>query len=328
MSEMRDLIGTLPDQLRWAADIDSPMVPLRSEAVVAGMGGSGIAGDIAAVIAEAQGARVTVHKSYGLPEWVGGDTVVVAVSHSGNTEETLSAAGEAVARGIPLVTVSVGGELESLGGAVARVALPDSPQPRASAGRLAGAVLRVLEGSGVLASTGPDLREAASVVEEVLAGADAEVDRIAGALRGRVAVIYGGAGVGVVAASRWKAQINENGKAPAFWATLPEANHNEIVGWTAHPDLSRDSMAVVFLDDEHDHPRVTLRSIVTRDLMARSVPIAGVVSSRGISPLARVMALSVIGDLVSVRLAELANVDPVPVDIIEDLKQRLAGSGE
>ncbi|MEX2323597.1 MAG: bifunctional phosphoglucose/phosphomannose isomerase [Acidimicrobiia bacterium] len=324
MSEMRDLIATLPEQLRWAADLDPPVIPPRSEAVIAGMGGSGIAGDIAAVIAEAQGARVTVHKSYGLPEWVGGDTVVVAVSHSGATEETLSAAGEALERGIPLVTVSVGGELASLDGAIARVELPDSPQPRAAAGRLSGSVLRVLEGAGVLSSTGDDLREAASVVEEVLADADSEVDRIAGALRGRVTVIYGGAGVGAVAAGRWKAQINENGKAPAFWATLPEANHNEIVGWTALPDLSRDSMAVVFLEDEHDHPRVTLRSTVTRELMARSVPIAGVVTARGISPLARIMALSVVGDLVSVRLAELADVDPVPVEIIEDLKQRLA----
>ncbi|HUG74331.1 MAG TPA: SIS domain-containing protein, partial [Acidimicrobiia bacterium] len=131
--------------------------------------------------------------------------------------------------------------------------------------------------------------------------------------------------VGAVAAGRWKTQINENGKAPAFWATLPEANHNEIVGWTAHPDLSRDSMAAVFLEDEHDHPRVMLRSTVTRELIERSVPIAGVVASRGTSPLARIMALSVVGDLVSVRLAEMADVDPVPVDIIEDLKKRLAG---
>jgi glucose/mannose-6-phosphate isomerase len=323
MSEMRDLIATLPDQLRWAADLDPPVIPPRREAVVAGMGGSGIAGDIAAVVAEAQGARVTVHKAYGLPGWVGEDTVVVAVSHSGNTEETLSAAGEAVARSIPLVTVSVGGELASLGGAIARVELPDSPQPRAALGRLSGSVLRVLEGAGVLSSTGDDLREAASVVEEILSGVDNEVDRIAAALRGRVAVIYGGTGVGAAAAGRWKAQINENGKAPAFWATLPEANHNEIVGWTALPDLSRDSMAVVFLEDENDHPRVTLRSSVTRALMARSVAIAGVVSSRGISPLARIMALSVVGDLVSVRLAELADVDPVPVDIIEALKKRL-----
>lgn len=325
MSEMRDLVATLPSQLRWAAELDLPVLPQAAEAIVAGMGGSGIAGDVAAVVAEAKGSRVSVHKSYDLPRWVRSGTLVVAVSHSGNTEETLSAARSAIASGFPTVAVSVGGELQQVG-ADAHIVVPPTSQPRAALGRLAGATLRVLETAGVIEPVSDDLREAAEVVEAVLDDSADVADRIASEVAGRVVVIYGGAGVGAVAASRWKTQINENGKAAAFWATLPEANHNEIVGWTAFPELSRREMAVVFLEDEHDHPRVLLRSEVTRMLTERSVPVAGIVRSRGESPLARMLALSVIGDLVSVRIAELAEVDPVPVDIIEDLKQRLANT--
>ncbi|HEY5652595.1 MAG TPA: SIS domain-containing protein, partial [Acidimicrobiia bacterium] len=121
----------------------------------------------------------------------------------------------------------------------------------------------------------------------------------------------------------WKTQINENGKAPAYWSSLPELDHNEIVGWTAHPGLGRDSIAVVFLRDSADHPRTALRATLTRDLIAPVVEVAGEVSSSGSSVLARLFSLAVVGDLVSVGLAERSGSDPVPVAIIEDLKRRL-----
>jgi glucose/mannose-6-phosphate isomerase len=328
VTSMSALVDTLPEQLRWAADAEVPAVAGSDTAVVAGMGGSGIAGDFAAVVAAAEGRRVTVHKSYGLPPWAAAATpLVVAVSHSGNTEETLSAF--AAARGAGLVTaaLSVGGDLarEAARMGSPHMRVPDSPQPRAALGHLTGGVLRMLESAGVLSSQREGLIEAADVVEAMLAGsARDEANRIAEALLGRVVVAYGGEGLGAVAASRWKTQINENSKAPAYWAVLPEANHNEIVGWSAHPRLSASALGAVFLEDSGDHPRVRLRSRVTRDLMTDVVPVAGVVESRGTSALARLMSLSVIGDLVSVRLAELAGVDPVPVAVIEHLKQRLA----
>jgi glucose/mannose-6-phosphate isomerase len=324
---MRDLIAELPGQLRWAAEIDPPEVPASGEALVTGMGGSGIAGSIASVLADAHGSRVGVHKSYGLPGWAGSARpLVVAVSHSGNTEETLYAVSSAVALGLPIAAVTTGGRLAS----AARdegwplVEVPPGPQPRAAVGYLTGGTLRVLEAAGVLPPQGDDLSEAADVVERLLDGPGPGLAAdLADALEGRVVVIYGGQGIGSVAANRWKTQINENGKAIAYWSELPELDHNEIVGWTAFPELSR-RVGIVWLRDPGDHPRVSLRARITEELIEDRAGIAGEVHAVGESPLARLFGLVAIGDLVSVAIAERAGADPMPVDVIEDLKTRLA----
>jgi glucose/mannose-6-phosphate isomerase len=332
---MRDLVATLPDQLRWAAGLELPDVAPAPEAIVAGMGGSGIAGSIAAVAAGSTGARVTVHKSYGLPGWVVPPVrpLVIAVSHSGNTEETLDALGVAADDGLPALVVATGGRAIDLAGERAwpAIIVPPGPQPRAAVGYLTGAVMRALEAAGLVPPQSAALREAAEVVERLLGRgggpAAALADDLADALAGRAAIVYGGAGVAAVAASRWKTQINENAKAPAWWSVLPELDHNEVVGWSALPDLGRKLVGVVFLHDPGAHPRITLRARITRDLMEDTVSIAGEVHAQGASVLARVFSLIAVGDLVSVALAERAGVDPMPVTVIEELKRRLIVEG-
>lgn len=328
---MRELIAGLPDQLRWAADLDPPEVAAAEEAVIAGMGGSGMAGTVASVIAEEAGRRVAVHRSYGLPGWSGRRrALVVAVSHSGNTEETLSAASAAWESGLDVAAVTAGGRL----GAMAEersfpvLPIPGGPQPRADVGCLTGGVLRILEAAGILPSQSEALREAADVVAGVLGGGGPELAAdLAEALERRVAVVCAAAGVGAAAAARWKAQINENGKAPAYTAELPEFDHNEITGWTAWPDLSRDRIGVVWLRDPGEHPRVAQRFLITQQLIDDTTGIAGEVHARGRGPLARFFSLAVMGDLVSVAIAERAGVDPMSVAVIEELKRRLAGEG-
>lgn len=329
---MRDLVASLPEQLRWAAGLEAPHLEPASEAVVVGMGGSGISGSIAAVVAEAAGRRVGVHQSYGLPGWI--DSVrplVVAVSHSGDTEETLEALAEAAAKRLPVAVVASGGKAVEIAGEHGWpvIGVPPGPAPRAAVGFLAGGVIRALEGAGVLGPQAGALREAAEIAERLLGGGDgpgvALADDLADALAGRAAIVYGGRGVGAVAANRWKTQINENGKAPAWWSVLPELDHNEVVGWAALPDLARRHVGVVFLHDSGEHPRVTLRSRVTRELLEDRVWIAGEVHAQGAGVPARIFSLVVVGDLVSVGIAERLGVDPMPVDVIEDLKRRLEG---
>jgi glucose/mannose-6-phosphate isomerase len=333
MTKMRDLIAELPAQLRWAADLDPPAVPEAQEALVSGMGGSGIAGSIAAVIADDAGSRVSVRKSYGLPGWAERvRPLVVAVSHSGNTEETLDAVDAATIAGLPVAAVTTGGRLAGLaedrGWPVVKA--PQGPQPRAAVGCLTGGALRVLEAAGLLPAQSDALHEAADVVAMLLGdGAGPGValaDDLGDAVAGRVAVVYGGEGAGAVAANRWKTQINENGKSPAWWSVLPELDHNEIVGWGGVPALSADGVAVVSLHVPGEHPRISLRSDITEDLMD-GVGIAGRVDAVGESLLAKLFSLIVIGDLVSVAIAERVGADPMPVDVIEDLKGRLAAEG-
>jgi glucose/mannose-6-phosphate isomerase len=326
MTTMLDLVHETPAQLRWAASLETPDVSSAEAAIVAGMGGSGISGDVAAVVAAAEGSRVVVHKAYGLPRWASSE-LVIAVSHSGNTEETNSAIDAALDHSMSVVGVTTGGRVAERASSdgFGVVAVPPGPQPRAAFGYLAGAVVRVMEGAGIVGPQADGLSEAADVVEGLLDGdAQATAEAIADALLGRFTVVYGGVGAAEVAANRWKTQINENSKAPAAWIALPEGNHNDIVGWSAYPDLSSESVGAVFLHDAADHPRVALRGRLTRELIESTVPVAGVVESRGSGPLARLFSLVIIGDLVSVALTERSGVDPMPVDVIQDLKARLA----
>ena len=324
---MRRLIDELPAQLRWAAAAEVPELPGAGEGLVVGMGGSGFAGDVAAVFAEAQGVRVAVHKGYGLPGWAAGDHLaVVAVSHSGNTEETLSAVEAAHTAGLAVAAAATGGALAELARqwSLPYLAVPPGPQPRAAAGYLAGGTLRLLESAGVVSGTVAALNEAADVVEALLAGdASGVAGDVAASLRGRIGIVYGSGPLTAAAAGRWKTQLNENGKVPAWWSVLPELDHNEIVGWTALPALGSDAVGVVFLHDESEDARVHRRETLTAELMS-GVHRAGTVASHGSGPLARLFSLVVVGDLVSVAVAEQAGVDPVPVLVIERLKKALA----
>ncbi len=331
MSDMQTAIAELPAQLRWAARLKVPRIPAAPEAVVSGMGGSAIAGNIAAVVAAQSGRRVYVHRSYGLPSWASSSgALVVAVSHSGDTEETLSSFGAAGESGLDRVVVATGGRLVELAETegCALVQPPPAPQPRAAVGSLAGAVLRVLEGAGMVPPMAEDLEEAAEVVERLLGDgsgpAVALASDLAEALQGRIAVVYGGAGLGAVAARRWKTQINENGKSMAFWSQLPELDHNEVEGWTGSPALARDHVGIVFLHDPTDDPRVTHRAQVTGEILEDRVGIAGEVHAQGEGALARLFSLILVGDLVSVALAEQAGIDAMPVNTIAELKDRLA----
>ncbi|MDX1690541.1 MAG: bifunctional phosphoglucose/phosphomannose isomerase [Acidimicrobiia bacterium] len=328
---MRDLILGLPEQLRWAARLDVSGVPAADEALVVAMGGSAIGGDVASVIAAEAGRRLSVHRGYGLPGWAARHRpLVVAVSHSGATEETLDAVDAARDAGLDVAAVTTGGVLgdRAAGSGWARVEVPDGPQPRAAMGSLTGAVLRVAEGAGLLPPQADALEEAADVVDRLLGGGDGPgvglADDLAEALEGRVAVVYGGAGPGAVAARRWKTQINENAKAPAYAGEVPEIDHNEVVGWEAVPGLSLDRIGIVWLRDAGDHPRVDARVRVTAEVIDELVTTAGEVWSTGSGTLARLFSLSVIGDLVSDALAARAGVDPMPVDVITELKERLA----
>jgi glucose/mannose-6-phosphate isomerase len=147
---------------------------------------------------------------------------------------------------------------------------------------------------------------------------------LAKGLVGRVAIIYGGGPISSTAAQRWKTQINENAKMPAWWSVLPELDHNEIVGWETLPGTTQDLVGVIALTDVSDHPRVGNRIEHTAALTGSAVPWLGQVAATGESELARLISLTVCGDVVSYLLAVEAGVDPVPVETIEKLKKLLA----
>lgn len=322
MSDFRSQTLSLPDQLRWAGRLTVPDIARPGSVLVAGMGGSGISGDFAAVSCEAEGVRLEVVKGYRLPAWVEEERpLVVAVSYSGNTEETLAVVEQASTLGLEVVGISSGGALAD-SDLAHHIEVPGGNQPRASLGYLLGSLQRVLVAASILPDDG--LAEAAAVTAEIYESFDA--GPLVEAVANRIVVVWGGSDLTAPVAQRWKTQINENAKAPAWWSVLPEADHNEIVSFEALASLTSSSVVVVPLRDREDHPRVDRRFQHTRALTQRGVAWADEVWSRGDGLLARMLSLTAIADLVSLGLAERYGVDPESVALIDELKQLLKES--
>ena len=327
VEDMEKLVAGLGDQLRWSSQVSVPAMAASPIHLVVGMGGSGISGDIAAALASG---LVQVHKSYGLPPWIRAHPpTLIAISYSGNTEETLSAAEEARNSGISVYAISSGGRLAEMAEANGwpLVLVPGGLPPRAALGYMLGTLLRLLESSGALPLAPSDLLRAADLVDSLAGpggmGWSLAADLAAG-LKGRAVIVYGASGLSAPAALRWKTQINENGKWPAWVGLLPEVDHNEIVSWTSLSEMTQEHVGIVALRDESESARLAARFDHTAQLTSRAVPWVGEVWSQGVSALERMMSLCAMGDLVSIELARAVGVDPVPVETIEKLKGLLA----
>ncbi|MEW6582747.1 MAG: bifunctional phosphoglucose/phosphomannose isomerase [Actinomycetota bacterium] len=336
VAEAGRAVEALEAGVAGGAAVELPFPPEAVRAVaVCGMGGSAIAGDIvASVYRERLRRPVVTLRDYALPGWVGDDTLVVLMSYSGRTEETLTAAMQAVERGCLVVGVTSGGKLESFYGAqgVPIVRVPPGLQPRAAFYHLLGPLLVVLARLGVVPDVDGDLADARDVLARGVAaygpGAPAGENparQLAAALEGAVPLVYGAETTSAVA-RRWKAQINENAKAPAFWAELPELDHNEIVGFEK-PGAFGARAHVVMLRDPHHHRQVQRRFELTGELVEARVRGVASVTGEGGTALGRALDLVLLGDHVSVYMGLLRGVDPGPVTLIEELKGRLATTG-
>jgi glucose/mannose-6-phosphate isomerase len=293
---------------------------------ICGMGGSAIGADLAAA---AVGSRahnpIYTLRRYDLPPWIGEETAVLCSSYSGNTEETLACYAAAREAGAKIIALTTGGKLAELARAdgVPVIGVPSGMQPRAAVGYMAVCSLEV----AAICGAAPSLRseiEAAAVLQRELTdewGPDASDDSLpkslARTLQGSIPVMYG-AGLTAPAARRWKCQVNENAELHAFFAELPEADHNEICGWASGEPLS-----VVFLDDSTLHPRLRRRIELTAEVARNGAKAVEVVESRGESAFERLMSLVFLGDLVSVYLAVLGGTDPTPVAVLESFKVEL-----
>ncbi len=335
---MRERIGELPQQCRaaWGLVRDAELLPLHGsvrQVVILGMGGSAIGGTLLqGLVAGECGVPVTVVRGYTLPTFVRGpDCLVIGCSYSGDTEETLSALGEALERGILPVAVTTGGKLAALaqerGLPLVRFSYRSSP--RAALGYSFVLLLGLFSRLGLVRDHSADLEEAIQVMEEwqVEIGPDTPTARntaksLAGRLVDRLPVIYG-AGFLAAVANRWKTQFNENSKHWAFFEVLPELNHNAVVGFGI-PQVVRDRTFVLMLCSGLDHPRVRMRWDVTRELLQRERVAVETLQGRGESRLAQMLSLIHFGDYVSFYLAMLNGADPTPVETISFLKQRLA----
>jgi glucose/mannose-6-phosphate isomerase len=256
----------------------------------------------------------------------------VVASHSGNTEETLAAYAQALARRCRVVSVSAGGELAARsqddGVPHVRVARDDI-LPRAALGYLAGISIGILDAMRMIPPAKEDIGRTVGILDE-LAGTlgpgrpaeENEAKAIAEWLAGRTPVIWGSEGVAEVAALRWKTQMNENAKLPAFHASLPELDHNEVEGWSRG---TGESFALVVLRHGAEHPRTGRRVEASLEAISQSgLPVREVAVSEA-SQMGALFSLILAGDFVSTYLALLCGVDPTPIPVLSSLKDRLLG---
>lgn len=328
-SGMLASLANFPDQCREALALGQGVeLPAGlsgfSRVLCVGMGGSGITGEL---LGRLLPLPVVTCRGYEVPRYIDEETLLVGISYSGNTEETLAAFEQGLSHTPRALGISSGGKLGELCAkrGVPWIGIPAGYQPRAALGYLLFPLLSVFRRLGVFAG---DLSGVLSVLEaqaHTLGPQSPEnrAQEIALNLWGRVPLIYGTAGGTGPVALRWKTQVNENAKQPAGWAELPELCHNEIVGWELGERLFPEAR-MVFLCTPYDHPRVRARIEILEEVLERRGLSFLEVQGKGEGELAQLFSLLYLGDWTSVYLALLNGVDPTPVRPIQELKARLA----
>jgi len=326
----------LPEQLEtaWKEAEGLPLgdfSPVR-QVIIAGMGGSAIGADLLkAYIAPFSSVSVDIHRDYGLPAWAAGpDTLVIVSSHSGNTEETLSALEAALNRGCRLLAISTGGKIADL----ARKNGTDlwvfhhKGQPRAAVGYSFCLLLNIFTRLGFIEDPGEELKDAVSEMikqRELLAPELSDYEnpakRQAGQLIDRWVSIFGADFLAPVA-RRWKGQISEIAKAWGQYEDLPEADHNTLAG-VVNPEPVLSKIMALFLLGEGNHPRNQRRIELTKKNFMLEGISTDLIKARGKSRLAQMWTLIQFGDYTAYYLAMAYDVDPTPVASIENLKREL-----
>jgi glucose/mannose-6-phosphate isomerase len=316
----------------WRFDADA-FLGIRN-IVVVGMGGSAIGGDL---VRSLLGSRLqvpfTINRHYVLPEFVDDETLVIASSYSGNTEETLAAVDDALARKAMIAAFGTGGMLEDVArlNDIPMCKVPGGFAPRAALGYSVVPILMFLERIGLIKNAGEEIEQAIAglqkhrekYIEDNPTNAN-PAKHLAEKMLHRIPIIYAGPTLTDVVALRWTGQLCENAKNMAFANVFPEFNHNELVGWSMPIDEHKDHLVTVILRDMDDHPQVRQRMNIVSDIIkSREVEVVDV-HSRGQSRLERMLSLVQFGDFTSYYLAVLNEVDPTPVKVIEALKKALA----
>ncbi len=332
LGHIRDAAGMAEQAWQAVMELTLPPEYRRvNRLAILGMGGSAIGGDLlAGLVCGESRASISIHRGYSLPAFVDSRTLVIASSYSGTTEETLSAFRQALSSPAKKLVITTGGELGKL---AAEHEIPafifdyKSP-PRAAMPINLMALIGIAQKLGLITDKTGDVEEALGVLAEVdgelnpaVPAHDNPAKQLAQLLQGQMSVIYGAEFLAEVA-HRWKGQINENAKAWAFYAALPELNHMDVTGVT-FPQGFNDGVRVIMLWSPLFHPRILRRFDVTAELLAREGIEYLRIEGTGRSPLAQVMGLILLGDYVSYYLAILYGANPYPIPAVDQLKVKM-----
>ena len=337
---MYNRIFDLPEQMKDALEIGQKWKINPDEfsdiknIVVIGMGGSAIGGDlIRTLFASDLMIPFNVIRNYTLPEYVDDETLVIASSYSGNTEETLSALDDALERKAMIAAVSTGGILKDVCelNQIPLAVIPSGMQPRAALGYSFVPVLIFLEKIGLVKNIVDKIEKTIAhlttsremYIEDNLLDKNL-AKQLADKIHSKMLIIYSGPTLTDTVAMRWKGQICENSKNMAFANHYAEFNHNELVGWADAVKEHKDNLIVFQLRDRDDHPQIIKRMNIVKSLIEEYEIDVIDIQSKGENKIERMFYLIQLCDFVSYYLAVLNNADPSPVDVIMRLKKLLS----
>ncbi len=329
-------IQDLPDQLvvAWNTGLTLPVTGLQkpNAVVIAGVGGSAIGADLlASYVQDSCPVPVFVQRDYGLPAWANGpETLVIASSHSGNTEETVSAFEEAKRQGCQVLAISRGGTLSELAGQSGSLWWPfvHNGQPRSAVGWTFGLLLALFHQLGFTPDAGKEVqaaRDAMLAQQELLAPQVTLIKnpakRQAGQLMDRWVCVVG-SGLFAPVARRWKGQMNELPKAWSQFEFLPELDHNTLAGTICPPEML-EKLVVLFIRGEAELPRNGLRSELSRMEFMQQGIATDVYLAKGTTAMEQMWTAIHFGDYMTYYLALLYGIDPTPIVAMENLKVSL-----
>ena len=328
INEMDRLIEAFPDNMTEAIEIGKKAVesfkprPVKN-VLISGLGGSGIGGKFASQLVWDQ-CTVPIHivNDYRIPAWVGEDTLFVACSYSGNTEETLSTLAEAMTKGASISCVTSGGKLELLAreNDFNMIKIPGGQPPRTSFGYNALQQLFILSAYELIEKDFVAHLSAAAHLLKTEAGLiKTEAAAIANKIGNRIPIIYSETYFEAVAV-RFRQQINENAKTLCWHHTLPEMNHNELVSWAG----GTKDYAVLMIRTPEDHPGTVKRMELSKEIISRYTDTLIELKPKGSSRIEMVYYLIHLADWISFYMAVEKDVDPIEIDVIDYFKAELA----
>jgi glucose/mannose-6-phosphate isomerase len=338
-TNLHERISELPQQCRqaWQSAIALPLpkdFKKVDKIVIIGMGGSANGGDLLRTHVSLQSkVDITVQRDYDLPKSVDKNTLVIASSYSGNTEETISAFNQAIETPCKKFVITTGGKISELAAqnGVPLFSFGYSSEPRAALGYSFFSLLAFLHNLDIVPNEILNIEETLETLEKTSAKLSKDIPikknaakQLAAKLYDHLVIVYG-AGILTSVAYRWKTQINENSKAWAFAETLPELNHNAVVGYKFPADMAGKAF-VILLRTPDLHPRTLKRYNITSDILSQAHIPHEIIDASGNTPLCQMMNSILLGDYVSYYLAMLYEINPSPVEIIDYLKKALSSS--
>lgn len=324
---MKDLVANFPKQLQEALTIAQNAkisAPKKIDNIlITGLGGSGIGGtNVAELAIKVAKVPVSISKDYFIPAFVSENTLVIVCSYSGNTEETISAMQQAMQKKAQFVCITSGGKVKEIAeqNNFDLIVIPGGFPPRSCMGYSLVQLLHVFEAKQIAnLNYRKEVETAIALLNEKQADINQKAKQYAEKLHGKMPVIYSlGNTEGL--AVRFRQQINENSKMLCWHHVIPEMNHNELVGWAG----GNKNIAVCVLRTGFDYERNVARLNINKEIFAKYTDTVFEIMAEGNSPLVQSIYLIHLTDWVSCYLADLKNVDPTEVKVIDFLKGSLA----